>query len=58
MNKKDKIAMARAILNNATNMNINRETVLKISRKIDQYIVEYYLNNRGQKDDMDKEEYT
>lgn len=42
MDKKEKIALIRNILNNANNMNIKTETILKISRKIDEYIVEYY----------------
>ena len=42
MDKKEKIVLIRNILNNANNMNIKTETILKISRKIDEYIIEYY----------------
>lgn len=42
MNKKDKVEMTRSILNNAMNMNLNKEIILKISQKLDQCIYEYY----------------
>ena len=38
--KQDKIA--RNILNNATLMNMSKEILLKISQKLDKYIIEYY----------------
>lgn len=41
--KDDKrIEIARNILNNAVKMNLSKETILKISRKTDEFIVEYY----------------
>lgn len=42
VNEKDRIEIGRNILNNAANMNINKEILLKISQKIDKYIVEYF----------------
>lgn len=42
MNKKEKIEMIRNILNNATNMNIRKEIILKISQKFDKHVIEYY----------------
>ncbi|TCS82479.1 Spo0E family sporulation regulatory protein-aspartic acid phosphatase [Tepidibacillus fermentans] len=48
MDKEDKIEIARNILNNAANMNMNKEIILKISQKIDKYIIEY-LRNDGEK---------
>mgnify|MGYP001150999701 CR=1 FL=1 len=44
MNDKDKIEMVRRILNNAVNINMNPDIVLKISEKLDQHIIDYYLN--------------
>lgn len=44
--EKDKIEIARTILNNAVNMNINKEIILRLSKKMDQYIVEYYKENK------------
>lgn len=42
MNIEDKIEIARCILINAANMNMSKEILLKISEKVDSYIVEYY----------------
>jgi len=56
MNIKNKIEIARCILNNAANMNMSEEIILKISQKIDQYIIEYYLEGGDQKEDSDEEE--
>jgi hypothetical protein len=39
---KDKIEFARNILNNSKNMCMSRGIILRISQKIDKYIVEYY----------------
>ncbi|MBO8138857.1 MAG: aspartyl-phosphate phosphatase Spo0E family protein [Desulfotomaculum sp.] len=44
MNTNKKIEIARNILNNAAKMNISGEILLKISQKLDKYIVEYYEN--------------
>ncbi|WP_222927632.1 aspartyl-phosphate phosphatase Spo0E family protein [Biomaibacter acetigenes] len=49
MDGKDKIEIARNILNNAANMNMSKEILLKISQKIDKYIVEYFRKGGGQK---------
>ncbi|NLB88185.1 MAG: Spo0E family sporulation regulatory protein-aspartic acid phosphatase [Syntrophomonadaceae bacterium] len=45
MNDKDKIEMVRRILNNAVNINMKQNIVLQISQKLDQHIIDYYLNN-------------
>jgi hypothetical protein len=42
MEIESKIKIARNILNNATLMNISKEILLKISQKLDKYIIEYY----------------
>lgn len=52
----DKIEVARNILYNAARMNMNKEIILKISQKIDQYIVEHFNKNRSQKDILGKEQ--
>ncbi|MFV9511269.1 Spo0E family sporulation regulatory protein-aspartic acid phosphatase [Tepidibacillus sp. LV47] len=49
MDKKDKIEIARNILNNAANMNMNKEIILKISQKIDKYIIEYLRKDGGKR---------
>ncbi|ABB13984.1 aspartyl-phosphate phosphatase Spo0E family protein [Carboxydothermus hydrogenoformans] len=56
MGKVDKIEVARNILYNAARMNMNKEIILKISQKIDQYIVEHFNKNRSQKDILGKEQ--
>jgi sensor histidine kinase regulating citrate/malate metabolism len=56
VNKKDKIEIARNILNNAANMNMSKEILLKISQKIDKYIVEYLREGEGQKGGFDERE--
>ena len=50
MTDKDEIEMARNILNNAANINISKELLLKISQKLDKYIVEYYQNEENKKE--------
>lgn len=45
MSNKDKIELARNILNNAYDTNVSKEIVLKLSRKVDDYIVDYYKQN-------------
>ncbi len=52
----DKIEVARNILYNAARMNMNKEIILKISQKIDQYIVEHFNKNSSQKDILGKEQ--
>lgn len=49
MTYKDKIEIARNILNNAASINISQELLLKISQKLDEYIVEYYRNEEERK---------
>ncbi|MDF9408654.1 aspartyl-phosphate phosphatase Spo0E family protein [Pelotomaculum isophthalicicum JI] len=43
MDIKNRIEIARNILINASKMNASEEVLLKISRKIDKYVVEYYM---------------
>ncbi len=52
MKIENKIEIARNILNNAAEMNMSKSILLKISQKIDKYIVKYYHKNGGQKGDM------
>jgi len=52
-----KIEIARNILNNAAKMNLSKETLQKISQKIDKYIVKYYHENGSQKGDIDEGKY-
>lgn len=47
MDLREKIVLIRNILNNACNMSTNPEIVLKISKEIDKYIVEYLRKNEG-----------
>jgi len=42
MNIENKIEITRCILISAANMNMNKENLLKISEKMDRYIIEYY----------------
>lgn len=56
MKIEDKIEIARNILNKAAEMNMSEDILLKISQKIDKYVVEYYHKNRGQKGDLGEEE--
>jgi hypothetical protein len=56
VNVKDKIKTARSILTNAVNMNMSSEILLKISQKIDKYIVEYYRKSDGQRGERDERE--
>jgi len=46
MNIKEKIALIRGILNNAETMNMKPEIILEISKKIDEYINEYYRERK------------
>lgn len=56
MKKKDRIEIARNILANAADLNLSKETLLKISRKIDRYVVEYYRKSDTQKEGDNKSE--
>lgn len=53
MHVTDKMEIARAILNNAGNMNVSKEMLLKLSQKVDQYIIEYYRSLGIQKNALD-----
>ncbi|MDK2821522.1 MAG: hypothetical protein PWP31_1487 [Clostridia bacterium] len=57
MSEKDKIEIARNILNNAAKINISKGILLKISQKIDKYIVEYYRKCGGMKQINKKKSY-
>lgn len=56
MNRKNNMEIARNILTNAAMMNVSKEFLLKISRKIDDYIVEYYRQDGGHKDGWGQKE--
>ncbi|MDD3853930.1 MAG: Spo0E family sporulation regulatory protein-aspartic acid phosphatase [Syntrophomonadaceae bacterium] len=56
MGKNDDLETARNILKNAVEMNIGKEIILKISQKIDKYVLDYYVINRNvdkREEDMD-----
>ena len=42
----DRVELGKRILLNAANMNMSKEILLKISQKLDKYIVEYYEENK------------
>ncbi|WP_130807758.1 Spo0E family sporulation regulatory protein-aspartic acid phosphatase [Senegalia massiliensis] len=48
--KTNKLIIGKKILCNAINMNISKEIIIKISQKIDKYILEYHSNS-NKKDD-------
>lgn len=58
MNKKEQLEITRNILNNAVNMNLRKQILLKISQKFDKCVVEYYENALNQNSIHDKEEST
>lgn len=45
MTEEEKLEIAKRILNNAADINISKETLLKISQKTDQFIVNYLKQN-------------
>ncbi len=49
MHVKRKMEIGRNILYNAANMNMSYELILKISQKVDEYVVEYLRNSKYQK---------
>jgi len=49
---KDKIELVRNILYNASEMNAKKETLLKLSQKLDKYIVKYLQESSCQKGDQ------
>ncbi|MBS3968783.1 MAG: Spo0E family sporulation regulatory protein-aspartic acid phosphatase [Clostridia bacterium] len=51
----DRIEVARRLLVNAVNMNMSKDILLKISEKLDKYLVEYYKENTGGSKTFDKE---
>ncbi|SNX53908.1 Spo0E family sporulation regulatory protein-aspartic acid phosphatase [Thermoanaerobacterium sp. RBIITD] len=51
MNVKDRIETARRILNNAVEMNMRQEIIMKLSKIIDRYIIEYYQTRLEQECD-------
>lgn len=56
MGKNDDLETARNILKNAVEMNMGKEIILKISQKIDKYVLDYYVINRNvdkREEDMD-----
>jgi len=38
---KERIELARTLLNNAARMNARKELIYRLSQKVDQYVVEY-----------------
>ncbi|WP_414481635.1 aspartyl-phosphate phosphatase Spo0E family protein [Caldicoprobacter sp.] len=52
---KTRIKIARNLLNNAIEMNINKKVIFKISQKIDEYIVMYYREYEDLKGEFRKE---
>ncbi|MCM8900290.1 aspartyl-phosphate phosphatase Spo0E family protein [Caldicoprobacter algeriensis] len=55
MDTKTSIEIARNILNNAIEMNMSKEIIFKISQRIDQYIVKYYIEYGGLKGGFSEE---
>ena len=47
----DRIELGKRLLLNAANMKMSKEVLLKISQKLDKYIVEYYRENKNNKPD-------
>ena len=45
LNQKARLEIFRNILHNAIDMNFSEELLLKISKKLDKYIVEYIQEN-------------
>ncbi|NLJ72555.1 MAG: Spo0E family sporulation regulatory protein-aspartic acid phosphatase [Syntrophomonadaceae bacterium] len=46
MDERGKIELARAILVNAVNINMDKEVIQKLSEELDKYILEYYQNGK------------
>ncbi|MFO7295840.1 MAG: Spo0E family sporulation regulatory protein-aspartic acid phosphatase [Clostridia bacterium] len=55
MDAKTRIKIARNLLNNAIEMNINKKVIFKISQRIDEYIVMYYREYEDLKGEFRKE---
>ncbi|MBS4537483.1 hypothetical protein GOQ27_03360 [Clostridium sp. D2Q-11] len=50
MRIEDQILIGRNILSNAIDMNMSKEIILKISEKVDNYIIRYYINDKIERD--------
>ncbi|MBS4535112.1 Spo0E family sporulation regulatory protein-aspartic acid phosphatase [Clostridium sp. D2Q-14] len=44
----DKIRIGKNILDNAIEMNMSKDIILRISQKIDKYTIEYYRINKNE----------
>ncbi|SFQ36134.1 aspartyl-phosphate phosphatase Spo0E family protein [Caldicoprobacter faecalis] len=55
MDTKTSIEIARNLLNNAIEMNMSKEIIFKISQRVDQYIVKYYIEYGGLKGGSEEE---
>ena len=44
----ERVELGKRLLLNAANMNMSKKILLKISQKLDKYIVEYYKENKKQ----------
>lgn len=49
MSENEVIEIVRRILNDAVKNNLSPESILEISEKLDEYIVDYYNNNEKMK---------
>jgi len=52
---KTRIKIAKNLLNNAIEMNMRKEIIFRISQRIDQYIVKYYIEYGGLKGGSEEE---
>jgi len=52
---KTSIEIARNLLNNAIEMKMSKEIIFKISQRVDQYIVKYYIEYGGLKGGSEEE---
>lgn len=55
MDTKTSIEIARNLLNNAIEMKMSKEIIFKISQRVDQYIVKYYIEYGGLKGGSEEE---
>lgn len=53
---KDKIELVRNILYNAADMNVKQDTLLKLSQKLDKYIVKYLQTSAYPKGEPNEKE--
>jgi hypothetical protein len=44
----EKIELVRKLLNNGASMNMSKDILLRLSKKVDQYIVDYYKKVQGE----------